>query len=122
MRPGDQFVLFSDGLVEMGGDPMDQLETVQRVLLRQRGCVPQQLVEVLHRDALRRAAGTLRDDVALGSFDVAHLPPREKVVLDAVDGERTIRGVIARSHMSSFDACRVLVQFLEARVLRRRTA
>jgi hypothetical protein len=48
------------------------------------------------------------------------LPSREKVVLDAVDGERTVRAIIAASHMSSFDACRVLVQFLEARVLRRR--
>ncbi|MBX3190428.1 MAG: response regulator [Labilithrix sp.] len=63
----------------------------------------------------------LRDDIALASFDAGGLPAKEKVVLDVVDGERTIRQIIAASHMSSFDACRVLVQFIEARVLRRRT-
>jgi serine phosphatase RsbU (regulator of sigma subunit) len=66
LRTDDQFVLFTDGLVENGAeDPMDHLEAVQRTLLRQRNCAPQQLVEQLYRDALRRSAGTLRDDVAL---------------------------------------------------------
>jgi DNA-binding response OmpR family regulator len=64
----------------------------------------------------------VRDDLALRSIDMGTLPSKEKAVLDAVDGERTVRSIIAASHMSSFDACRVLVQFLEARVLRRRTA
>ena len=63
----------------------------------------------------------VRDDAAFGTFDVASLPPREKIVLDSIDGERTVRAIIAASHMSSFDACRILVQLLEARVLRRRT-
>jgi hypothetical protein len=62
----------------------------------------------------------LRDDAALGTLDVASLPPKEKVVLDAVDGERTVRAIVAASHLSSFDACRILAQFFEARVLRRR--
>jgi hypothetical protein len=62
----------------------------------------------------------VRDDLALRSFDMGTLPAKEKVVLDAIDGERSVRAIIAASHMSSFDACRVLVQFLEARVLRRR--
>ena len=62
----------------------------------------------------------VRDALALGPIDMGTLPGKEKVVLDAVDGERTVRAIIALSHMSSFDACRVLVQFLEARVLRRR--
>lgn len=64
----------------------------------------------------------VRDDIALASIDVSALPTKEKGVLDAVDGERTVRAIIAKSHMSSFDACRTLVQFLEARVLRRRSA
>jgi DNA-binding response OmpR family regulator len=64
----------------------------------------------------------VRDDLALRSIDTAALPAKEKVVLEAANGERTVRAIIAASHMSSFDACRVLVQFLEARVLRRRTA
>jgi DNA-binding response OmpR family regulator len=62
----------------------------------------------------------LRDDTAFGKLDIASLPSREKAVLDAVDGERTIRGIVAASNLSSFDACRILVQLLEARALRRR--
>jgi DNA-binding response OmpR family regulator len=62
----------------------------------------------------------VRDELALRSLDTGTLPPKEKGVLDGVDGERSVRAIIAQSHMSSFDACRVLVQFLEARVLRRR--
>jgi DNA-binding response OmpR family regulator len=62
----------------------------------------------------------VREDLALGKLDAAELPERERRMLDLVDGERTVRQLIAGSHMSSFDACRVLVQFLEARVLRRR--
>ena len=64
----------------------------------------------------------IRDDLALRSLDMGTLPAKEKSVLDAIDGERTVRAIIAASHMSSFDACRVLVQFLEARVLRRRAS
>jgi hypothetical protein len=64
----------------------------------------------------------VRDDSAFGTLDVASLPPREKAVLDAVDGERTVRAIVTASHLSSFDACRILVQFLEARVLRRRAS
>jgi hypothetical protein len=63
----------------------------------------------------------LRDDDAFGSLDVASLPDREKKILDLVDGDRSVRQIVAASHMSSFDACRILVQFLEARVLRPRT-
>lgn len=77
---------------------------------------------VLERTIGSFDAVLVRDDLALRSVDMGTLPPREKVVLDAVDGERTVRAIIAASHMSSFDACRVVVQFLEARVLRRRTA
>lgn len=62
------------------------------------------------------------DEAVLRTFDRAALPAREKTVLDLVDGTRTVRQVITASHLSSFDACRILVQFLEARVIRRRPA
>lgn len=76
--------------------------------------------------ALERTLGSFdavlfRDDSAFGSLDIASLPMKERAVLDAVDGDRTVRAIVAASHLSSFDACRILVQFLEARVLRRRT-
>ena len=61
----------------------------------------------------------VRDEIALRQLDMGTLPSREKAVLDAVDGTRTVRAILLASNLSSFDACRVLVQFLEARVLRR---
>jgi len=62
----------------------------------------------------------VRDDAAFGRLDKASLPPRERQVLDAVNGERTVRAIAAWGFMSTFDVCRIVVQFLEARVLRRR--
>ncbi|MBX3229878.1 MAG: response regulator [Labilithrix sp.] len=75
--------------------------------------------------AIERSLGSfdtvlLRDDAAFGRLDKASLPPRERQVLDAVDGERTVRAIAAAGFMSTFDVCRIVVQFLEARVLRRR--
>ena len=40
--------------------------------------------------------------------------------VEFVDGERTVRAIAAAGFMSTFDVCRIVVQFLEARVLRRR--
>ncbi len=73
----------------------------------------------------------------LGSFDQVLLPDPasvdslgedkklshgEQSVLEAIDGERTVREVIAASHLSSFDACRILFQLIEARLVRRTAA
>jgi len=63
-----------------------------------------------------------RDPIAIQSLGAERLARPERLVLDTIDGERTIREIIAASHLSSFDACRILGQFLEARVVRRRTA
>ena len=75
---------------------------------------------VLERTLGSFDAVLVRDDSAFGTLDIGSLPPKEKAVLDAVDGERTVRAIVAASNLSSFDACRILVQFLEARALRRR--
>ena len=75
---------------------------------------------VLERTIGSFDAVLVRDEIALRSLDMGTLPSKEKAVLDGVTGDRTVRAIIAASHMSSFDACRTLVQFLEARVLRRR--
>jgi CheY-like chemotaxis protein len=61
-----------------------------------------------------------RDPMAIEALGTERLSRPEKAVLDTIDGERTVREVIAASHMSSFDACRILTQLLEARVVRRR--
>jgi DNA-binding response OmpR family regulator len=76
-------------------------------------------------------------EARLGSFEQVLLPDpasvdsmggdqklarAEQAVLEAIDGERTVREVIAASHLSSFDACRILFQLIEARLVRRRAA
>jgi len=61
-----------------------------------------------------------RDPMAIEALGQGRLSRAERIVLDTIDGERTVREVVAASHMSSFDACRILAQFLEARVVRRR--
>jgi DNA-binding response OmpR family regulator len=64
----------------------------------------------------------LADGATLESMGDEKLARGERAVLDAVNGERTVREIIAASHMSSFDACRILFQLLEARLVRRRAA
>jgi DNA-binding response OmpR family regulator len=64
----------------------------------------------------------VRDPVAIDALRIDDLARPERIVLEAIDGDRTVRGIIAASHMSSFDACRILLQFLEARIVRRRQA
>ncbi|MGA2448813.1 MAG: response regulator [Polyangiaceae bacterium] len=73
-------------------------------------------------------------EAGLGSFDAVlqkdpgadqtatldRLAPPERRLLDTVDGERTVREIVEYSHMSSFDACKILFQLLEARLVRRR--
>ncbi len=62
------------------------------------------------------------DRVAIEVADVARLPKHEQRLLEMVDGDRTVREIIEQSHMSSFDACKVLFALLEARLVRRRAA
>jgi CheY-like chemotaxis protein len=62
------------------------------------------------------------DPVAIDAADVTRLPKHEQRLLELVDGDRTVREIIEQSHMSSFDACKVLFALLEARLVRRRAA
>jgi hypothetical protein len=60
------------------------------------------------------------DLVAIETADLDRLTRDERRLLEMVDGTRAIRAVIEQSHMSSFDACKVLFALLEARLVRRR--
>lgn len=62
------------------------------------------------------------DPVAIEALGPDRLARAERTVLDCVDGERTVREIITTSNMSSFDACKILFQLLEARLVRRRPA
>jgi CheY-like chemotaxis protein len=63
-----------------------------------------------------------KDPVAIEGGGIERLAKQEQRLLEMVDGERTVREVITQSHMSSFDACKILFQLLEARLVRRRAA
>jgi DNA-binding response OmpR family regulator len=113
------------GRFELRRDPPSELAEQARLGLPVASVVMEGFRRVDEWRVLERTLGSfdavlVRDDAAFGSLDVSSLPPREKMVLDLVDGDRTVRQIVVASHQSSFDACRTLVQFLEARVLRRR--
>jgi len=62
------------------------------------------------------------DQVALDALGEGKLTLREKLVLDSVNGTRTVSQVIKESSVGSFDAIKTLYQFLQSRVVRTRPA
>jgi len=64
-----------------------------------------------------------RDQVAIGRVgDESKLTKQERRVLDAIDGERTVREIVDRMAGSSFEVCKILYQFLNSRLVRRSAA
>jgi DNA-binding response OmpR family regulator len=64
----------------------------------------------------------LRDQVALDALGPDKLTRQEQLVLDVIDGQRTVREIIGNADVGSFDACKILYQFLQSRLVRRRAA
>ena len=62
------------------------------------------------------------DPMSIEAMGEDKLPRAERAVLGAIDGRRTVREIIVASHLSSFDACRILFQLIEARLVRRKAA
>lgn len=66
------------------------------------------------------------DRVPVIDVDVVRETPRERMkadertVLDAVDGRRTVRELIAHTHLGAFEVCKVLYQLLGSRLIRLR--
>jgi CheY-like chemotaxis protein len=52
----------------------------------------------------------------------ANLTRQERAVLSAIDGERTIREIVDLTGGSSFELCKIVYQFLNSRLVRRRAA
>jgi CheY-like chemotaxis protein len=52
----------------------------------------------------------------------ANLTRQERAVLEAIDGERTIREIVGEMDGSSFELCKILYQFLNSRLVRRKAA
>jgi len=66
LAPGEGVLLYTDGLVEIGGsDPMDRLAAAQRALGQRRAGPPEQWVEQLYQATRRQSGGRLRDDLTL---------------------------------------------------------
>lgn len=61
-----------------------------------------------------------RDPGAIEAMGTSRLTREERAVLMAVDGERSVREVISAGSMGSFDVCKVLYQFVQSRLIRRR--
>jgi hypothetical protein len=47
---------------------------------------------------------------------------QERAVLEAIDGERSIREIVGNMGGSSFDLCKIVYQFLNSRLVRRKAA
>ena len=64
-----------------------------------------------------------RDPVAIERIgDESNLTRQERAVLGAIDGERTIREIVDEMDGSSFELCKILYQFLNSRLVRRKAA
>ncbi len=48
----------------------------------------------------------------------ARMSAEERTVLDAIDGRRTVREIVAATRLGSFDVCKILYQMLSARLVR----
>ena len=46
----------------------------------------------------------------------------EETVLHALAEARSVRDIVTASHLSSFDACKIVCQLLDARLVRRQAA
>jgi CheY-like chemotaxis protein len=64
----------------------------------------------------------LKEQAAIDKLKPGRLTKLEQAVLELIDGSRPVSEVVRDSHASSFDACKVLFQLLEARLVRPRTA
>jgi DNA-binding response OmpR family regulator len=62
------------------------------------------------------------DQVMLDDVGSGKLTRSEQLVLGAVDGARTVNEVVKESAVGSFDAIKIIYQFLQSRVLRTRAA
>jgi CheY-like chemotaxis protein len=63
-----------------------------------------------------------RDENQLSAIGDGKLTRTDKLVLEAIDGARTVNEVIKESAVGSFDAIKAVYQFLQSRVVRPRAA
>lgn len=59
------------------------------------------------------------DTDSIARFDRNHLSREERLVLDAVDGHRSVREIVVATRMGSFEVGKILFQLLTSRLVRR---
>ncbi len=63
----------------------------------------------------------VKDALALESVgEDAQLTDREKTVLEAIDGDRSVREIVEERAGSSFEVCKILYQLINSRLVRRK--
>jgi hypothetical protein len=63
-----------------------------------------------------------RDEIAIDRLGDHDLTLQERTVLEAIDGERTVREIVEDSRGNSFELCKILYQFVNSRLVRRKAA
>lgn len=80
-------------------------------------------------DEWRRIEGSIDfDEILFQDTAVIERAGRDKLtvqessILDAIDGERTVRQIVDHVPANTFDVCRILYQFMSSRLVRRKAA
>ena len=63
-----------------------------------------------------------RDELAIDRLGSTDLTQQERVVLEAIDGEKTVREIVEETKGNSFELCKILYQFVNSRLVRRKAA
>lgn len=63
-----------------------------------------------------------RDELAIDRLGSTDLTQQERVVLQAIDGEKTVREIVEETSGNSFELCKILYQFVNSRLVRRKAA
>jgi DNA-binding response OmpR family regulator len=122
-----EIVRWPRGRFEFRLDPLPALATSARLGLPVASVVMEGFRRVDEWRVVEATLGSfdavlLPDPASVDALGPDHLAKPEQKLLEMIDGERTVREIVAQSHMSSFDACKILFSLLEARLVRRRAA
>jgi DNA-binding response OmpR family regulator len=63
-----------------------------------------------------------RDELAIDRLTSSDLTQLERLVLGAIDGEKTVREIVEETEGNSFELCKILYQFVNSRLVRRKAA
>ena len=63
-----------------------------------------------------------RDELAIDRLGSNDLTQQERLVLKAIDGEKTVREIVEETKGNSFELCKILYQFVNSRLVRRKAA